>query len=92
MTTYTKKSLKAYLKSKPEETATDVLCDIIVDLYFKIKEGVKEGKHVEGYIRELHILLDDLLVTPKSQSTSNQKVKSDLDDKLKKELERVMGE
>lgn len=91
-TKWTRKKLAEDLNLRTEDTAKSVLIDIICDLYFAIKEGVANGDRVEGYIREMHILLDDLLATPKSKSTDKRKVSSSLDDKFKKELERIIGE
>jgi hypothetical protein len=89
---WSKKSLERYLKEDPQNASIDVLVDVICDLYFTIKSGIKNEEKVEGYIRELHILLDDLLATPKASSSIRGKTITEIDDKLSKELERVLGD
>jgi len=79
---WSRKGLADELKTSTEDTAKAVIIDIICDLYFAIKDGVANGDRVEGYIREMHILLDDLLATPKSKATDKSKVVGSLDNKF----------
>jgi len=57
---WSRKGLADELKNKHRRYCKAVIIDIICDLYFAIKDGVANGDRVEGYIREMHILLDDL--------------------------------
>ena len=89
---YSKKQLERLLKESPEDTAVDLLIDLISDIYLHLKKSIREGERVDGTLREFHILLDDLLATPKARSMIKVKVSDDVDRKVMDELSKIMSE